>query len=73
MTKRTFIPHSHMPPRLPVSQTILCLLLCDYFGAPQWVWTLAIVLVVLLWIGCIHDIANSQGRRIPGFGRKDGE
>jgi hypothetical protein len=69
--KRTFIAQDHMPPKLPVNHTALCLLLCHYFDAPQWVWTLVIVWVVLVWIVCIHDIANSQGRRIPCFGRKE--
>lgn len=73
MKQRTFIPQSHMPPSLPIHTTLIGLLLCDYFNVPQWVWTLAIVFLVALWIGCIHDIANAQGRRIPGFGRKDGE
>lgn len=71
--KRTFIPRSHMPPTLPVNHTLIYLLLCHYFDAPQWVWTLVILWVSLLWIGCIHDPIKSEGRRIPGFGRKGEE
>jgi hypothetical protein len=62
-----------MPPRLPLQSTLLYLLLCDYFSAPQWVWTLVVVFLVVIWIGCVHDLVVTKGKAIPGFGRKDGE
>ena len=71
--KRIFIPQSHMPPTLPIQQTFMQLFLCHYFSAPEWLWTISIVFLSAIWIACIHDIMNSTGRRIPGFGRKDSE
>ena len=71
--QRFFIPQDHMPPSLPFNHTAICLLLCHYFDAPQWVWTLVIVWLAILWGACVHDMVKAESRPIPGYGREKGE
>ncbi len=71
--KRVFIPVNHMPPSFPLNHTALSLLLCDYFSAPQWVWTLVTVWLVILWVGCIYDLIHSEKAPMNGYGRGNRE
>lgn len=71
--QRFFIPLDHMHPSLPFNHTAICLLLSHYFDAPQWVWTLVIVWLVVLWVARVHDLVKAESRPIHGYGREEGE
>ena len=58
--KRKVIAYKNLPAKLPLTQTLLVLLILDKYNAPQWVWGVVITIYSLLWILSIVSIANEK-------------
>lgn len=50
MKKRRVISRANLPVRLPVWQTVTMVLVLDRFGAPGWLWGVAVTLVAIQWV-----------------------
>jgi hypothetical protein len=49
--KNKTIKNSNLPAKLPVGSSILYYIALDYYKAPEWLWTVAIIIFSLFWIG----------------------
>ena len=59
MTKKR-IERANLPARLPISNTVLCFFLLDYYNAPGWLWGALVILYTAMWLLIMHDIGNSE-------------
>lgn len=50
MKKRRVIAHKNMPARVPLWQTVTLVLVLDRFGAPGWLWGVALALTGMAWV-----------------------
>lgn len=50
MKKFKVITNNNWPTRFPHWNTALCYLLLDYYNAPEWLWTVAIIFFGFGWI-----------------------
>jgi len=60
MKKRKVINRKQLPTKLPLTSTLLAILMMDYYSAPQWVWGVVITLLSVLWVYCLYAIVTDE-------------
>lgn len=60
MKKHKVISVNNLPSKVPVTGTLLWILILDRLDAPGWVWGVFATLMVFLWIVIVTVIFNSE-------------
>lgn len=50
----------NLPSRFPLPATVAFIVACDFYNAPEWVWTIVIILLSLGWINSIYQVATNK-------------
>jgi hypothetical protein len=60
MKKNKVIHRKNMPVRLPTFLTVVCYLLLDRFNAPEFIWGIVTMFLLLLWIVSIYSLVKEK-------------
>lgn len=60
MDKMKVVKREFIPTRLPLSQTLISVLMMDYYNASGWVWGVVITLILLWWIFAVIRLAHEE-------------
>jgi len=67
--ERKIISHKNLPVRTPLFLSLVAYLYCDLYHAREWVWTIVIAVLSVLWIISIY--AKFTEKQIEVFNKED--